>query len=148
MGRRLVRLRTNRNRPREGGRNAGCQRNTHSAQAIVDDYDLGSPIEEIHENFPLLPVDTIKSDRLRPQPPDCAVRVLLDENMPHKLRRHLAKHETVTAVYAGFGGRRNGALLSAAEAAGFDVVVTGDLSLQYQQNLSSRKLAIVFAQRD
>jgi uncharacterized protein (DUF433 family) len=31
------------------------------AQSIVDDYDLGSPIEEIHENFPTLSLDTIKS---------------------------------------------------------------------------------------
>jgi len=49
----------------------------------------------------------------------------------------------MTATYAGFSGLRNGALLSAAEAAGFDVVVTGDLSMQYQQNLSNRKLAVV-----
>ncbi len=43
------------------------------AQAIVDDYDLGSPIEEIHENFPSLPVDMIKkliafADRRQPVP--------------------------------------------------------------------------------
>jgi hypothetical protein len=71
------------------------------------------------------------------------LKVLLDENMPHDLRRHLADHDVTTAVYAGFGGLKNGLLLTAAEAAGFDVLVTGDLSLQYQQNLSGRMLAIV-----
>ncbi|HEY1949141.1 MAG TPA: hypothetical protein VGG97_19190 [Bryobacteraceae bacterium] len=71
------------------------------------------------------------------------MKILLDENMPHKLRGHLANHETVTAVYAGFGGLKNGFLLTAAEDAGFDVLVTGDLSLHHQQNLSGRMLAIV-----
>jgi hypothetical protein len=53
-------------------------------------------------------------------------RVLLDENMPHILRKFLAHHETQTAAYAGFAGLRNGTLLSAAEDAGFEVLVTGD----------------------
>ena len=51
------------------------------------------------------------------------MKVLIDECLPHKLRLHLAKHEAVTAVYAGFGGLKNGELLDAAEAAGFDVVI-------------------------
>lgn len=71
------------------------------------------------------------------------MKVLLDENLPHKLREHLTEHEVVTAVYVGFGGFKNGALLKAAEDAGFDVLVSGDLSLQYQQNLKERKIAIV-----
>jgi hypothetical protein len=40
-------------------------------------------------------------------------RVLLDENLPHKLRFAFPGHEAVTAVYAGFGGYKNGALLRA-----------------------------------
>jgi hypothetical protein len=71
------------------------------------------------------------------------MRVLLDENLPHKLRGHLSRHETVTASYAGLVGHKNGALLKAAEDAGFDVLVTGDTTLRYEQNLTSRKLAIV-----
>lgn len=71
------------------------------------------------------------------------MKVLIDECLPHNLRLHLPRHEAITAVYAGFGGLKNGALLRAAEAAGFDVVVTGDLGMQYQQNVSNRKLAVI-----
>jgi predicted nuclease of predicted toxin-antitoxin system len=71
------------------------------------------------------------------------VKVLLDENMPHQLRAQLPDHEVFTAVYAGFGGFKNGELLNAAEAAGYDVLLTGDLSLEYQQNMAGRKIAIV-----
>jgi hypothetical protein len=46
------------------------------------------------------------------------LRVLLDENMPHQLRMQLPLHEVSTAVYAGFGGFKNGDLLNTAEAAG------------------------------
>ena len=54
-----------------------------------------------------------------------ALKVLLDENLPHTLRHHLAHHDTMTAAYAGFAGHKNGAFLDAAEAGGFDVLVTG-----------------------
>jgi predicted nuclease of predicted toxin-antitoxin system len=71
------------------------------------------------------------------------MRVLLDENMPYQLRAHLSAYEVSTAMYAGFGGFKNGELLKAAEDAGYDVLLTGDLSLEYQQNLTGRKIAIV-----
>jgi hypothetical protein len=70
------------------------------------------------------------------------VKVLLDESVPAQLRAHLGHHETFTAVYAGFGAFKNGALLKAAEAGGFDVLVTADKTLQVEQNLSGRSLAI------
>jgi len=57
------------------------------------------------------------------------LRVLLDENMPHQLRAHLPDHDVFTAVYVGFGGFKNGELLRAAEDAGYDVLLTGDLSI-------------------
>jgi predicted nuclease of predicted toxin-antitoxin system len=71
------------------------------------------------------------------------VKVLLDENMPHRLRLHLRGHETTTAAHMGWAGWSNGELLDAAQQAGFDVLVTGDLSLQFQQNLKTREIAIV-----
>jgi len=71
------------------------------------------------------------------------VKVLLDESCPAQLRAHLAHHETFTAVYAGFGGCKNGTLLKAAEAAGFEVLVTADKTLEYEQNLTGRNLALV-----
>ena len=71
------------------------------------------------------------------------MRVLLDENLPHKLRGHLAQHETATVAYLGWGGLKNGELLKAAEDAAFDVFVTGDRKLEYQQNLAGLWLAVV-----
>jgi hypothetical protein len=49
----------------------------------------------------------------------------------------------VTAAYAGFAGLKNGQLLDAAEAAGFAVLLTGDKTLHYEQNLTGRAMAIV-----
>jgi len=70
-------------------------------------------------------------------------RVLLDGNVAHALRKHLSNHETVTAAYAGFAGLKNGELLKAAVESGFDILATGDKTLQYEQNLSGDKIAVV-----
>jgi hypothetical protein len=71
------------------------------------------------------------------------LKVLLDENIPHDLRPHFHGHETFTASFLGWAGLKNGQLLSAAEAKAFDVLVTGDLSIEYQQNLTGRRIAVV-----
>jgi predicted nuclease of predicted toxin-antitoxin system len=70
-------------------------------------------------------------------------RVLLDENLPQKLRLLLADHAVVTTAYQGWAGVSNGELLAAAENAGFDVMITADQGLNYQQNLKGLKLALV-----
>ena len=71
------------------------------------------------------------------------MKILLDENIPHDLRQYLDHHDTFTAAYLGWSGLKNGELLKAAETQGFDVLVTGDLSLRYQQNMAGRKIAVV-----
>ena len=71
------------------------------------------------------------------------MKVLLDENLDHRLRKHLGSHEVFTASFPGWDGLKNGKLLEAAEMAGFEVLVTGDQTLCYEQNLSGRRLAIV-----
>jgi hypothetical protein len=71
------------------------------------------------------------------------VKVLLDENLPHALRKCLSDHDTVTAAYAGLAGYKNGALLKAAIEGGFDVLVTGDKTLQYEQSIEGQKIALV-----
>lgn len=71
------------------------------------------------------------------------MRVLLDENLPHALRKYLPNHEVVTAAFAGLAGYKNGELLKAATGAGFDVLVTGDKTLEYEQNLAGQKMALV-----
>ncbi len=70
-------------------------------------------------------------------------RVLLDENLPQRLRLLLAGHEVATVAYCGWAGVSNGALIVAAEGAGFDVMITADQGINYQQNLKDRRLAVV-----
>jgi hypothetical protein len=71
------------------------------------------------------------------------MRCLLDENLPHKLRSGLSEFDPVTVQYAGFSGLKNGELLKAAEASGFDVLVTGDKTLEYEQSMKDRGIAVV-----
>ncbi len=60
-----------------------------------------------------------------------------------KLRLLLGDHQVVTTTYQGWAGKSNGALVAAAEEAAFDVLVTADQGLNYQQNMLDRKLALV-----
>jgi hypothetical protein len=71
------------------------------------------------------------------------VKVLLDENLDHALRKLLGHHEVVTTAYMGWAGLQNGTLLRAAEDTGIDVLLTGDQTLTDEQNLTGRRLAIV-----
>jgi predicted nuclease of predicted toxin-antitoxin system len=71
------------------------------------------------------------------------LRVLFDQGTPVPLRRALAGHAVETAHERGWSQLQNGELISAAESTGFDVLVTTDRNLKYQQNLVGRKLAIV-----
>jgi len=71
------------------------------------------------------------------------VKVLFDQGTPAPLRRALAQHTVETAFERGWSSLQNGALIAAAEHARFEVFVTTDQSLRYQQNLGNRTLAIV-----
>ena len=71
------------------------------------------------------------------------MRVLLDENLDHRLRKHLGAHEVFTVRYMGWAGLKNGELLRKAEENGIEVFVTGDQTLTYQQNFVGKELAIV-----
>ena len=75
------------------------------------------------------------------------MRILIDECAPRALKKHLMNHghECHTVQEAGWSGKQNGELLSLAEPA-FDVLVTVDTNLLYQQNLAGRRLAIVVLQ--
>jgi hypothetical protein len=70
-------------------------------------------------------------------------RVLLDENLPQGLRLLLPSHTVFTVAYQGWAGISNGALIAVAEQAEFDVMVTADQGLSYQQNLTGRRLSLV-----
>jgi hypothetical protein len=70
------------------------------------------------------------------------MKVLFDVNTPHPLKRHLTEHEVTFAQDMGWSELRNGDLIRAAEGR-FDVLLTADQNLRYQQNLRGRTLAIV-----
>ena len=71
------------------------------------------------------------------------MRILFDQGTPVPLRRALDGHEVTTAFEQQWGTLQNGELLRAAEAAGFEAIITTDQNLRYQQNLADRKLAIL-----
>ena len=70
-------------------------------------------------------------------------RVLFDHNVPAGLRSRLPNHTVRTAAQEGWDTLTNGDLLAAAYAASFDVMVTGDKNLAYQQNLTRRRPSLV-----
>ena len=76
------------------------------------------------------------------------MKVLLDENLPHRLRNQFQGHEVFTVRYQGWSGLKNGELLGTAEREGFDVLLTGDRTLFYEQNLNGRKIAVVLTAID
>ncbi len=71
------------------------------------------------------------------------MKILFDANTPAPLARFLRGHEVVRADELGWQGLENGALLGAAENAGFDLLLTCDQNVRYQQNFTNRKLALV-----
>lgn len=71
------------------------------------------------------------------------MRVLFDQGTPVPLREALSRHEVVTAYERGWSTLKNGALLDAAEGDGFEVFVTTDKRLRYQQNFANRRIAVI-----
>jgi hypothetical protein len=70
------------------------------------------------------------------------MRVLLDECVPRALRSELPGHDVKTVAEAGWAGVKNGALLQRA-AREFDLLLTVDRNLEYQQNFSGVSIAVV-----
>ena len=70
------------------------------------------------------------------------MRILLDENLPKKLKAELPDHDVSTVQQMGWSGKENGELLDLMVAE-FDVFITADQNLTYQQNLTEANIAIV-----
>lgn len=68
---------------------------------------------------------------------------LLDNAVPRGIARYLKGHTVIECRERGWDTLSNGELLRAAETAGFDVLVTTDKNIRYQQNLEGRKIALV-----
>jgi hypothetical protein len=71
------------------------------------------------------------------------MRILFDQATPVPIRPYLEGHTVRTAAQEGWDRLKNGELLTAAEQAGFDLLLTTDKNMLYQQNLAGRKIAIV-----
>ena len=70
------------------------------------------------------------------------MKILLDECVPWPMHKFLAGHECSTAQQSGWGGIKNGDLLRLAEGE-FDLFITSDQNIRYQQNLAGRQIAIL-----
>jgi hypothetical protein len=70
------------------------------------------------------------------------MRLLLDECLTRLLKHDLVGHEVMTVVEAGYSGMKNGALLRAASG-DFDVLLTVDRNLPFQQNIGSLQIAVL-----
>jgi len=74
------------------------------------------------------------------------MRILFDNGTPRGLARYLVGHSVEEARSRGWEELSNGALIEAAERAGFDLMITTDKNIRYQQNLAFRKLALIVLQ--
>jgi hypothetical protein len=72
------------------------------------------------------------------------LRILFDKNVPAGVRHFLSAHEVRTFIETGWDVQlENGELLKVAEAEGFEVLVTADQNIRYQQNLTDRSLSLI-----
>lgn len=71
------------------------------------------------------------------------MRILLDENLPSEFWRKFPDFECQSALFAGFAGLKNGALLSAAIEANFEVLLTMDKSIPAQNDLRGKPIAVI-----
>jgi len=75
------------------------------------------------------------------------MRILFDHNVPVPLRYSFRNWPVETAGERGWQRLANGELLDAAEAEGFDILLTADKGFQHQLNLSDRRIGIVILSR-
>ena len=71
------------------------------------------------------------------------MKILLDECLPLDFRHSFTNHEAHTVQWAGLKSKKNGELLRAAEAAGYEVLVTVDQGIPHQQSSLGRKIAVI-----
>ena len=71
------------------------------------------------------------------------MKILFDQGTPVPLRKLLPDHSVITAYERGWQTLENGDLIATAEAYGFEVILTTDQNLKYQQNLTGRNISVV-----
>lgn len=70
------------------------------------------------------------------------MRIILDENLPKALKRYLSAYDVTTVQEQGWAGVKNGELMARIEGL-YDIFITSDKNIKYQQNLTARTIAIV-----
>jgi predicted nuclease of predicted toxin-antitoxin system len=70
------------------------------------------------------------------------MKIILDENLPRGLKRYLSAYEVTTVQEQGWAGFKNGELMTRIDGV-YDVFLTSDKNLKYQQNLTGRTIAII-----
>ena len=71
------------------------------------------------------------------------MRVLLDECLPRRLRSQFTGHDVHTVPEMGWAGKKNGELLALMATGGFEVLLTVDQNLRYQENLNDKRIGII-----
>jgi len=116
--------------------------------ALFENLESGATVDQFLEWFPGVgrnQVDAVLEHTARSLQTAWhagRMRILFDQGAPVPLKQHLPGHQVETAYDLGWSRLTNGELLAAAEGR-FDVFVTTDQHLRYQQELSGRKLAIL-----
>ena len=70
------------------------------------------------------------------------MKILLDHCVPKPFKKELSEHEVSTAREMGWEALKNGELINQAQANGFDIIITVDQNVRFQQNLGGRKIAV------
>ena len=113
--------------------------------ALIDFLEGGDTIEDFLENYPGVSRSGLclsRGSEPCARGEDGVKRVLFDENLPRLLRRKLPEFEIRTVQEQGWGSLKNGDLLRRAEG-DFDVLLTADRRMQYQQKLTSFAIGVV-----
>lgn len=71
------------------------------------------------------------------------MKILFDECIPRKFKNNFSEHDCQTVPEAGYAGKKNGELLSLAERGEYEIFLTIDQGIEYQQNLKARRIAIL-----
>lgn len=71
------------------------------------------------------------------------MKLLLDENLPRKLKRELSQHDAYTVAEMGWNGKANGALLAVMLEKNFQALLTADKNLQHQQNFQTYPIPVI-----
>ena len=110
---------------------------------LIDYLERGHSLDEFLDAFPSVSHEQAVAASRPPMRRLWLVRVLLDEQLPRQLARELTGHRVRTVQQEGWAGMKNGELLRRAVEAGYEVFVTADQNLEFQQNLAHSGVVVL-----